>query len=77
MQAPEWWINFLYWKDDTWKLGLRMLLLVVLVSAVACLVIGLSYSPTDIRGKWVNSAGLLFDAAAIVQLNISGLLRKL
>jgi hypothetical protein len=69
----QWWNNYQYWKQDTLRFEYRVLLIIFVVSATACLIIGLFYGTPDVRGKWVNSAGLLFDVSGVVQLHISGL----
>ena len=44
---------------------------ILLFAAVGCLIV--SFGLPVSRGKWMNSAGLLFDVAGVVQLHISGL----
>ncbi|UPK31251.1 hypothetical protein [Bradyrhizobium sp. 195] len=44
----------------------------MLLAAVICLLIGFGFA-ADARGKWINSAGLLFDVSGVIQLHISGL----
>jgi hypothetical protein len=70
---PQWWINYQYWKQDTLRFEYRVLLVILLMSGVACLILAGFYVKPDARGKWVNSAGLLFDVGGVVQLHISGL----
>ncbi|SRR5258708_3811635 len=70
---PSWWINYQYWKRDTIRFEYRILLIILLISAVTCLFIGGLYATPAVRGKWINSAGLLFDVGGVVQLHISGL----
>jgi hypothetical protein len=48
-------------------------MLLLLIAALGCLVIGFGFAAPDLRGKWVNSAGLLLDVGGVVQLHISGL----
>jgi hypothetical protein len=47
-----------------------ILLVTLLIGAFLCLVLALV---VEDRGKWLSTAGLLFDIAGIVQLEISGL----
>jgi hypothetical protein len=51
------------------KLKTRALLIVLLLGAVASVAMAL-YGPS---GRWLTSAGLLFDISGIVQLELSGL----
>jgi hypothetical protein len=69
----RWWINYQYCKQHTLRFEYRVLLVILLILAVACLLIGWLYAPPELRGKWVNSAGLMFDVGGVVQLHISGL----
>jgi hypothetical protein len=73
VDMPSWWINYQYWKQDTIRFEYRILLIILLISAVTCLFIGGLYATPAVRGKWINSAGLLFDVGGVVQLHISGL----
>jgi hypothetical protein len=49
-----------------------ILLLALLAGACACLALACVFD----RGKWLSSAGLMFDLAGIVQLEISGLFER-
>jgi hypothetical protein len=50
-----------------------ILLLALLVGACICI----AFSFFGGRGKWLSSAGLMFDLAGIVQLEISGLFDRI
>jgi hypothetical protein len=50
-----------------------ILLLALLLGACVCLSLALVWD----RGKWLTSAGLMFDLAGIVQLEISGLFGRI
>jgi hypothetical protein len=63
----RWWVNYQYWKQDTLRFE------ILLVLAGACIVVGWFFAPPGFRGKWVNSAGLMFDVAGVIQLHVSGL----
>ncbi len=51
----RWWANYQYWKQDTLRLEYRMLLIIILVLAGACLIVGWFFVAPGPRGKWVNS----------------------
>jgi hypothetical protein len=68
----SWWDRYRFWKQDILRFEYRVLLAVLLFSAMTCLLVGFGFA-VDTRGKWVNSAGLLFDVGGVVQLHISGL----
>jgi hypothetical protein len=55
------------------KEKLRIFMCVLLVGALCCVVFAFYPGP---RGKWFSSAGLMFDIAGIVQLDIGGLWEK-
>ena len=67
------WVKYQYQTQDILRFEWRVVLVLILLAALACLVIGLSFAAPETRGKWVNSAGLLFDVGGVVQLHISGL----
>lgn len=67
------WVDYQYWKQDTLRFEYRVLLVILLMLAVACLAIGWMHAAPGLRGKWVNSAGLMFDVGGVIQLHISGL----
>jgi hypothetical protein len=71
------WVNYRYWTQDILRFEYRVLLSIFLASAVLCLVIGSLHAALAVRGKWINSAGLLFDVGGIVQLHISGLFDRI
>ncbi|WFU21293.1 hypothetical protein QA649_24620 [Bradyrhizobium sp. CB1717] len=66
-------MEYQYRTRDVLRFEYRVLLVILLLSAFVCLAIGFGLALPDIRGKWVNSAGLLFDVSGVVQLHISGL----
>ena len=72
-----WWDNYQYWKRDTLRFEYKALLIVLLILAGICLVVGWFFPVPGFRGKWVNSAGLMFDVGGVIQLHISGLFDKL
>src|SRR3984893_8233954 len=73
----RWWDNYQYWKQDTLRFEYRVLLIILLILAVACLVVGWFFAGVGFRGKWANSAGLMFDVSGVIQLHISGLFDKI
>ncbi|WP_439373157.1 hypothetical protein [Bradyrhizobium sp. DASA03120] len=73
----RWWINYQYWKQDTIRFEYRVVLIILLFLAAACLVVAGAYAGPEFRGKWVNSAGLMFDVGGVVQLHISGLFDRI
>lgn len=73
----RWWINYQYWKQDTIRFEYRVALIILLILAAACLVVAGVHATPEFRGKWVNSAGLMFDVGGVVQLHISGLFDKI
>jgi len=60
------WLNVGWLKMKPWTRALLVILLLAGVASAAMTFIG----PT---GRWLTSAGLLFDIAGIVQLELSGL----
>jgi hypothetical protein len=50
-----------------------ILLIALLIAACLCAALGFVWD----RGKWLTSAGLLFDLAGLVQLEISGLFERI
>jgi hypothetical protein len=52
----------------------RIAVCALLVCGVASVAIGLKHGPA---GKWLESAGLLFDIAGIVQLDLAGLFDRI
>jgi len=73
----RWWVNYQYWKQDTLRFEYRVLLVILLILAGACLVVSWFFAAPGFRGKWVNSAGLMFDVGGVIQLHISGLFDKI
>ncbi len=73
----RWWVNYQYWKQDTLRFEYRVLLIILLILAGACLVVGWFLAAPGFRGKWVNSAGLMFDVGGVIQLHVSGLFDKI
>src|SRR5258705_3346515 len=67
------WEKYQYQTQDILRFEWRVVLVFILLAAIACLVIGYEFAAQGTRSKWVNSAGLLFDVAGVVQLHISGL----
>jgi hypothetical protein len=55
------------------KQSLRVFMCILLFGAVCCVVLGFSRGPMN---KWLSSAGLMFDIAGIIQLDIGGLWEK-
>ena len=72
----EWLGRFRKYRRDTLKFGWSVVLVVLLMAAVSCLFAGLLVFP-EYRSKLVNSAGLLFDVAGVVQLSISDLFTEI
>src|SRR5215211_3407396 len=52
----------------------RVFLVLLLVCAVLCLAVA---ALTEGASKWITTAGLLFDLAGLVQLDISGLFDRI
>lgn len=69
----HWWVNYQYWKRDTIRFEYRAVLILLLILAGACFVVGWFFAAPEVRGKWINSAGLMFDVGGVIQLHISGL----
>jgi hypothetical protein len=55
--------------------GLKVFVSLLLVGAVACL--GIAVVDHGHSGKWLSSAGLMFDIAGIAQLDIVGFFQKI
>src|SRR5260221_12155827 len=73
----RWWVNYQYWKQDTLRFEYRVLLTILLILAGAWLVVGLFFAAPGFRGKWVNSAGLMFDVCGVIHLHVGGLFDKI
>lgn len=57
------------------KPGLKVFVSLLLVGAVACL--GIAIVDNSRSGKWLSSAGLMFDIAGIAQLDIVGFFEEI
>lgn len=73
MDMRRLWVNYQYHTQDILRFEWRVILVGILLAVVVCLVIGFGFTVPENRGKWINSAGLLFDVAGVVQLHVSGL----
>lgn len=67
--------DFAIWRADVLKFGWRVVMTILLLAAAGCLIASFGWPAS--RGKWINSAGLLFDVSGVIQLQISGLFDKI